>query len=771
MITLYNITKEYRVGSQRIPALRDINITFKEKQFVCVYGPSGCGKTTLLNIIGGLDHSTEGSLVIKDTDTRRFKDGDWDAYRNKTVGFVFQNYYLLPHLSVYENVEMPLNLIGINKTEKRKKVSLALKIVGLSAYSKNLPNQLSGGQMQRVAIARAIVNNPDIILADEPTGALDSTTAKKIMELLKDISKERLVIVVSHNTRLADRYADRTIELLDGLIINDTESVCGTSGKPYKKAKTAMPIFTSIRVSFKNLFRTKLRTLLTVFAGCIGIVGVGLVLAIANGVEKYIVDVQKTALANYPIYIRSEAERKEREEDNGQQAWERFPEEEILRIRKAHRHNDYYNALDNNFLDYIGNLDPSLYTVINYNYRTKMHVLGRNDNNYQIITGSIFSEIAPNDFILDQYDIFGCLPEKHNEIALVVDEYNALDAIMIYYLGLDYETRDSYGFEEIIGKQYKVILNNDYYEKADGKYKAKNSYQYPDLYERSELTLEITAILRVKPGAKIKIYQTGLLYTPKLTTILLDDARASDIVTEQTEYGIDKNVFTGLPYEVQETMQDFYEPEYQLKQNLIAMGAEPETTMLSVYTSSFDGRLQIASYVGSYDNKNEEIRIVYSDYIESVTTEFSSMVKVFSLVLIIFSLVSLVVSAILIGIITYVSVTERVKEIGLLRSIGARKIDIARLFIVETAIIGLFSGVIGVVGARMFVRPVNNFVVRMIERYAYTFASSKFIVAQFEYIHVIVLVFGSVLLTMAAGLIPSVIASRKLPIRSLRAEG
>lgn len=774
MIELIGVSKIYRVGGYEIKALDNVSISFREKEFVCVHGPSGCGKTTLLNIVGGLDRSTSGKIIIKGQNTSGFKDVDWDAYRNKSVGFVFQNYYLLPHLTVYENVEMALNLAGASRKEKRKKVLAALEKVGLLSYSKQLPNQLSGGQMQRVAIARAIVNDTDIVLADEPTGALDSGNAEKIMQILKEISKERLVVVVSHNLQLAQKYADRIVELFDGRIVDDSRPVEKRAAKTeYRKTKTAMSFFVAAKIALKNMLRTKFKTILTVFAGCIGIIGVGLVLAISNGVNVYIEDVQKAALANYPIYIRSSAKRKD---ESSTPEWDKFPDKnnKIINIRKGYLHSDYYNVIDDEFLNYLDEMDKSLYTVINYNKRVAMNVLVVKINgDYQRVSPSIFTELAADEFVLDQYEVlYGNFPERENEIALLIDEYNAIDAYILYNMGFDYEETDFYTFDDIVGTEYKLLSNDDYYEKIGDRYRSKTITQYRELYENAETTLKITAIMRVKPGASTQLYQPGLLYLPELTEKIVSDARNSQIVREQIEGGLDYNVFSGLPFEKRETMTSTYSPEYQYKENLVTLGAIAETVSINVYTSSFEERFQIAAYVGAYDNKNEEIKISYSDFIQSVTTEFASMVKVFSAVLIIFSSVSLVVSAILIGIITYISVVERIREIGVLRSIGARKIDIARLFITETAIIGFFSGLTGFFGAMALAKPVNNFVVDLIKEYTISFPGiSQVIVARFEFIYFVILVFGSMLLTIIAGIIPAFIASRKLPIKALRTEG
>jgi len=774
MIILKDITKDYRVGNHKVRALKGISMKFRQNEFVCIHGPSGCGKTTLLNIIGGLDRYTNGRLFINDQETSKFKDGDWDSYRNQSVGFVFQNYYLLPQLTVFENVEMSLTLVGIPKQQRKYIVMQALDRVGLTKEYKNLPKQLSGGQMQRVAIARAIVNDPDIVLADEPTGAIDSVTADVIMKILKDISKDRLVVLVSHNLELSKRYGTRIVEMLDGNLIADTNPVNKpVIGREYKKKKTSMSFFSTLKLSIKNLLRTKLRTPLTIFAGCIGIIGVGLVLSISKGVNVYIEEVQKTALGNYPITISSSVKVKDKQTGEEVKEKELFPDSDFVTVLTGQRDYDHYNFIENDFLDYLDDMDSELYTIINYNTSIKMNILSHTDTGYKKISQSQFYELNTNDaFVLEQYDVLsGKLPQEANEVALVIDKYNSIDALTLYYLGFDYEGIDTYSFEDLLNKEFKLISNNDFYTKIDDKYTYKSSLQYEQLYEDSTETLKVSGIIRVNPIAKTELYSTGLLYTPKLTELVLNDSLTSDIVIEQLEFGISKDVFTGLPYEEKVSFSSTTSPEYQYEETLVNLGSQIKTTRLYVYTSSFEDRLLIQSYVNAYTKEDSNINITYYDYMNIVTTEFASLVKVFSTVLIIFSSVSLIVSSIMIGIITYVSVIERTREIGILRSIGARKKDISRLFNVETLIIGLFSGFIGIIGVLLLLDPVNLFVQKMIQEYTVSFSGiTKLIVARFEFKYVIILLFGSMILTLLAGFIPSKIASRKAPIDALKSE-
>ncbi|HBP25398.1 MAG TPA: hypothetical protein DD618_00380 [Acholeplasmatales bacterium] len=773
MIELRHITKDYQVGKFQVRALDDVSVRFRKSEFVCVHGPSGCGKTTLLNVIGGLDGYDFGNLLVNGQDTAAFKDRDWDCYRNQSVGFVFQNYYLLPHLNVFENVELALTLTRISKSERRTRVMKALESVSLTKEAKNMPNQLSGGQMQRVAIARAIVNDPDIVLADEPTGALDSHTAEVILDILKEISKDRLVVLVSHNLALAEKHSTRIIELLDGKIIKDSHPLLNEDPeKTYQKQKTSMKFFDAIKMSFKNMLRTKVRTLMTTFAGCIGIIGIGLVLSISKGVNSYIEEVQKSALGNYPITIMSSAKLLDEE---GEEIPEReeFPAGETVEIRSGETRYDYYNVMEREFLTYLEAMPSELYSVVDYNTSIAMNILSETSSGYRKVSQSQFSEMSKDEnFVLAQYDVLkGSLPNEADEVALVIDKYNCLDAITLYYLGIDYENVESYTFDALLAKQFKLLFNNEYYQKVGDFYASKGSSQYQSLYENSQFTLKITGIMRIKKNANTVLYDSGLLYTSALTDTVYENARQSDIYVDQAAFGLTKNVFTGLPYEEIVSFSSTTSPDYQLTQTLLSIGAEVNTTRIYVYTSTFSDRLAISDYVSAYENETSPIKITYYDYMNTVTTEFANLVRVFSTVLIIFSSVSLVVSAIMIGIITYVSIFERIKDIGIMRSVGARKADIATLFNFETMTIGLFSGIFGILGTLVLMRPVNTMVKNLVVDYTVSFTGiAQVIVAKFEARYIFFLLLGSVLLTLVAGFVPSVIAARKKPIVALKSE-
>ncbi|MGD9605132.1 MAG: ATP-binding cassette domain-containing protein [Bacilli bacterium] len=773
MIVLDKISKQYQVGKFKVQALNNVSLQFRKHEFVSIIGPSGCGKTTLLNIVGGLDKATTGKIFIDGTDVSLYKNRDWDAYRNQRVGFVFQNYYLLPHLNVYENVEIALSLISLPKKKRQHLVNEALIAVGLTDEAKNMPNQLSGGQMQRVAIARAIVNEPDIILADEPTGALDSHTATQIMDILKSISQKRLVVLVTHNIALADTYATRIIELLDGQVQKDSNPVILENKQDQTmRAYPKMRFFDTLRLSFKNMLRTKTRTLLSMFAGSIGIIGIGLVLSISKGVNSYIEEVQKSALGNYPITIMSQAKTID-EEDEEIIEREEFPEGELVSIREGEQRYDYYNVMDEAFLDYMEDLPKTHYTVIDYNTSITMNIISKTLMGYRKISQSQFSEMSKDDdFVLAQYDVLkGSIPNAADEVALIIDKYNCLDALTLYYLGIDYEGLENLTFDQLLSKQFKVVFNNDLYVKQGDIYTTKSSSYYETLYNDSQFSLKVTAIMREKKQANTVLYGSGLLYTPQLTDVIYENATQSAVYLDQLAYGLSKNVFTGQPYEDEVSFSSTVSKEYQLKQTYLNIGSLINTNRIYVYTPTFADRLAISSFVENYEDEASQVKISYYDYMNNVTTEFASLVKVFSTVLIIFSSVSLIVSAIMIGIITYVSIFERIKDIGILRSVGARKWDIATLFNFETLTIGLFSGLLGILGVLVLVNPVNEFVKKMVQDYTVSFSGiSQVIVAKFEPKYILLMVFGSMLLSLIAGVIPAVIASGKNPIVALKEE-
>jgi putative ABC transport system permease protein len=775
MLVLKQIEKKYKVGSQIIKALDSIDLAFRKQEFVCVIGPSGCGKTTLLNIIGGLDRYSNGELIIEGKGTKDFSTKDWDGYRNDSIGFVFQNYQLIPHLSVYENIAMALVLSGISRANRKKKVLEVLEKVDLLDQKDKRPRHLSGGQMQRVAIARALVNDPAIILADEPTGALDSKTADQIVHLLKEISENRLVIMVTHNEQLAKKYGTRNIYLLDGRVDSDSNPYDSKQEQQEKKKKrTSMSYWAALVLSFKNLITKRLRTLLTVFAGSVGIVGVTLVLTISHGVSVYMEDIQKVTLANFPITIRSVAQDPPPDEDLPNYVL--YPEDEKIFV--TNRFKTYYghvNIFSNQFLSYLNALDDSLYNVIDYRSRLDMKILTNMDNIYRRVSISRFIEMSDDvDYIETQYDVlYGKLPSEPGDLAILVDRYNTIDVTVLSSLGIDFTGINEYTFDEIAQKEYRVIRNNDFYFKQpSGIYATYSSSNYETMYHQSAIPLQITGIIRISRNATTNIYDNGILYSTKLTELVINDSLESDIVQEQLAYGLDKNVFTGLPFVDEEYLTVTYTKEYRYEGQLATLTAHTEISTIRIYTDAFVSRIVINDYLKAYNDDLEmDDRILYTDQMGNIIREFDTFIEILTRVLIAFAAVSLFVSTIMIGIITYVSVMERIREIGILRSLGARRKDIARVFNAEVSIIGFASGVLGVLLGILFIQPLINVFVTILEQNNITTLDlTQLDISKFHPLFAVYLIGGSVLLTLVAGFIPAIIAAFKSPVNAIKSE-
>ena len=770
MIKLENIIKDYKIGKNTQRALNGISLELKDTGFVSILGPSGCGKTTLLNIMGGLDLPTEGSICINDRSIDDFKAKELDAYRNSTIGFVFQDINLINNLNIYQNVEMSLLLGGFKRKDRRKKVLDALEKVGLARFAKKKPTQLSGGEKQRVAIARAIVNNPLIILADEPTGSLDSKTSIEIMNILKDISKDFLVIMVTHNESLAKKYSTRIIRLVDGviekdeLIENDKNDNNSLSIK-----KTHLPFLTSVSLSFRNLISKIARTLLTSFAGSIGIVAVALVLAVSSGVTAYIGEVQERSLQNYPIIIRSSTVTSSTGSIYSNR--EQYPNDNTILVTKYVTNYEHVNQIDDDFIDYINQMDEENYTVINHSRSVKMILIHKNDDDYSRISTSYLNEmIDSNSFMETQYDVIaGELPRNYNELALVVDSYNSIDVSIIMGLGLDY-TKEEFSFDEILGLTYRYVSNNDYYyfDEENNRYRFKGLSDQ-GLYSNSETELKIVGILRESPSCSYPLYNTGLLYTSKWTDYIIENANNSDVVIAQKQYGKEYNVLTGKPFTEYTGVSSSQTIDYQYESQLVTLAAVAPVTRINIYSKTFENRSQIEEYIKSYEEYQGMSNITYYDYMSGVSKDFSTFIDILTNVLIVFGLISLFVSAIMISIITYISVLERYKEIGLLRSIGARKIDILGVFCSETAIIGIISGSLGVLLAYLIRMPINKLVGDIIKNnLSLQVRGENFV--DFKFITIIVLILGNILMTIIAGLIPSIIASLKQPAKVLKSE-
>lgn len=768
MLELNNISKEY---DKRL-VLKDVNLSFPKNNFVCIVGPSGCGKTTLLNIIGGLDLANGGHVIYNKKEINKFSEKQLDSYRNLNIGFIFQNYNLINNLTVYENVEMPLLLLGLSKKARRIKIHNILKKLGIEIYKNKKPLQLSGGEQQRVAIARALVNDPNIILADEPTGALDSKTALEIMDLIKAISTNKLVIMVTHNERLATTYADRIINMQDGKILSDKELNQDKKDthqlKETKKFKGLL--LRGIKISLRNLQTKKIRSLLTILAGSIGIMGLSLVLFFSNIINNYITDIQKNTLSNYPITIYSVVDNTNPYEENPN--YEAYPDDGIINVvNDMASYYGHVNRFDENFLNYLGKMDTSWYNLIDYKTGVDLKIITQKAGTYMKVNQYRFTEMSDDvDYLKTQYELIaGDFPEDKTDLMLVVDRYNNIDAAILSYLGIEYEGISNYTFDELNAKEYKLILNDDYYQKINGLYVSSSYSNYQNLYENSDITLRIKGIIRPAKGGNISLYSSGVLYSAKLTDFVVSSANESDIVKEQKEYGLTKDVRTGLPFVDYISVFSRTTKEYQYESWLGELSAHPEISTIKIYTDTFNKRVQINNYLQAYNNGDDNIE--YYDYMGDITNEFNTFILILTRVLIVFSSIALLVASIMTGVIMYVSVVERTKEIGIFRSVGFRRIDISNIFNLETGLMGFVSGIIGVISSVILLKPIITFISKILqENNVKTFDLSLLDLNKFRIEHLLIVVFGSVLLSIISGLIPALIAAHKDPVKALRSE-
>ena len=753
MLTIKNIYKSYGKKDNKYPALKDISLSFRPSEFVAILGPSGSGKTTLLNILGGLDHYDAGDLIINGKSTKKFKDKDWDSYRNKSIGFIFQSYNLISHISILSNVEMCLTLRNLSKSEAKKRAIEALERVGLIDHLHKKPNELSGGQMQRVAIARALVNNPDIILADEPTGALDSKTSTQIMELIKDISKEKLVIMVTHNEELANIYANRIIKLSDGVIVSDSNPYSEKEqDSTYTLPKTKMSVLTALGLSLNNIKTKKGRTLLTSFAASIGIIGISLVLALSNGFQKQIDKFERETLANMPIYIMPEATSFQDELNTAfdMTEEEEYPTDNKIRSYTTDTASYHTNIITDEYLEYIKKLDDKYINGIGYGYRTNMNVLVKNNKvekfpNY-FLDSNLIGE-ASLDILTENYDLLeGKYPENKNEVILLVDTYNRLSTNLYKALGLSSNNT----FADICGKELKIVNNNDYYQEAGNIFLENNDYS--SLWDnQNNVSIKITGVIRAKKDATAAIYdESSILTYNELLEDFINNNINSEIIVKQKN--INSNVLTGLEFE----------NDSEKEEAIRSLGGNKIPASIAIYPNDFTSKDEILTYLDKYnETKEEKDKIIYTDYAKTMTELSSGIMNGITLVLIGFSSVSLVVSSIMISIITYISVLERTKEIGILRSLGARKKDISRVFNAETTIIGFISGLLGVLIAYLLTFPINI----IIEN-----ATKLNNVASLSPTHAILMISISIIITVIGGLIPAKMASKKDPVVALRTE-
>lgn len=863
MLEIKNITKVYMTAGLEQKALDNVSIQFRENEFVSILGPSGSGKTTLLNIIGGLDNYTEGDLTINGVSTKKYRDRDWDTYRNHSVGFVFQSYNLIPHQSALSNVELALTLSGVSKEERRKRSIEVLKKVGLESQMHKRPNQMSGGQMQRVAIARALVNEPDILLADEPTGALDSETSIQIMELLKEIAKEKLVVMVTHNPDLADSYSTRIVKLLDGKITNDSnpvkENIKVDKAKKEKtkkrsSKKTSMSFMTALSLSLNNLMTKKGRTILTAFAGSIGIIGIALILSLSSGVQNYISRVEEDTLSSYPLTV------EEQSIDTASMITtlmgkQNNEEHELDKVYSSNIMTDLINSmsaqLDTNnleefkkFLDNNDNMHEYT-TDIQYTYRLPIELYKSNTSNEVLqvnpstvfdafnidgmsgmmemqnamgngtSTMNVFQELLNNQELLSsQYDILaGRFPDKYNEVVMIVNEDNEISDYALYALGLkdqaelanlmdkikngeEIQTENtSYTYDEILNLTFKLVLPTDYYQKSDGIWldKSGDTTYMKELVDSSP-EIKVVGILRPNEEAAVTSVSSTIGYTHELTEYVIEEVNKTEIAQEQLA-SPDVNIFTGLPFsdsndkfsidqltdEQKAYLATLSQEELSLlltqysenanasyEDNLLTLGVVDidKPSSIRIYPKDFDSKEEIIQIIEDYNQDkessgNEADVIRYTDIVGVMMSSVSTIIDTISYILIAFVAISLIVSSIMIGIITYISVLERTKEIGILRAIGASKKDVSRVFNAETFIEGLVAGTMGILITVLLNIPIN-----MIIKHVVGISG----IASLPVVGAIILVIISMILTVIAGLVPSRMASKKDPVEALRTE-
>lgn len=773
MLEIKHIKKSYKTGDFVQKALNDVSIQFRQNEFVAILGPSGSGKTTLLNVLGGLDHYDSGDLIINGKSTKNFKAADWDAYRNNSVGFIFQSYNLIGHISIQDNVEMALTLSNVKKKERRKRAREALKSVGLLEHAHKRPNQLSGGQMQRVAIARSLVNNPDIILADEPTGALDSNTSKQIMDLIQKIASDKLVIMVTHNQDLAYQYATRVIEVKDGKVVSDSNPLTKEEQEEeqYKLKKTKMSFMEALYLSFNNIMTKKGRTLITAFASSIGIIGIALILSLSNGFDLQIDKFERGILSAMPIMISKQSMDLDEEslvQLTGEEQ-EKYPDKQtVIPKDNALESLVRQNKINDDYIDYIENIPSDLVYGVSYTKMTALNVLTEHDGKVSVADTQDISfsalpksldENTPNAAMEAYYDILaGTLPQKKEDIVLIVDASNRVNTEILQLLGFD--TMDEIPFDEIIGKTIKVALNDDFYVKM-GDYFVRN----PDLqsvYDNS-ITLTVSGILRMKEDFPSYVSSASLCYTDELLDEVIAANNESEIVKAQQ--ASDVNVLTGMPFSdsTDNTVSSSSTGMTITKDTVLGyLGADQTPYMIYLFPKDFERKDELLKYLDAYnDDKEDDDKVIYMDQAELISSMSSSIMSAVTIVLIAFSSISLIVSSIMIGIITYISVLERTKEIGILRALGARKKDISRVFNAETFIIGITSGLIGIGIALILTIPTNQIIYNLTELEN---------VAILNPLHALILILVSMTLTMIGGFIPARIAAKKDPVEALRTE-
>ncbi|MGX6429419.1 ABC transporter ATP-binding protein/permease [Levilactobacillus yonginensis] len=777
MLELKHIKKYYHVGDSVTKALDDVSVAFRSQEFVAILGPSGSGKTTMLNGIGGLDIYDSGDLAIEGKSTKDFSASDWDAYRNNSVGFIFQSYNIISHLSILDNVEMGMTLSGVSNQEKKEKALKALDRVGLTEHINKKPNQLSGGQLQRVAIARAIANEPEILLCDEPTGALDTETSNEIMQLIKELSAERLVIMVTHNPELARQYADRIIEFADGKIQNDSNPYNEhADAEQFKLKKTRMTFWTALKLSFNNIRTKKGRTALTAFASSIGIIGIAVVLALSNGFQTQINKTQANTLAQFPVTISQTAT-----STTGTQANDKVKANNAKRVTAKVSQQDkatHTNKLTKGYLNYVKKLDKNLSKNVTYTYSTGMNLLRQVNGKTKTVSfsnvdnsssssssamqsamsastgvgGSVYPSAndGGTNFLKKHYKLVsGSYPKSANDIILIVDRDGSTNINALKNLGYTAKDNQKFSYGKIVGTKIKVVNNNDYYQNLPtGNYvpnKATNT-----LYNNSHnMTLKVAGIVKVKAKSSENVLASGIAYSDKLTQNIIQANKGSKIVKAQKKAS--DNVITGQSV------------DKTTKQSLVSyLGGSTTPASILIYPNTFKNKDKVLTYLDKYNKgKSKSDKVIYTDMAGTVSSLTGGLMDAITYVLVAFAGISLVTSMIMIAIITYTSVLERTKEIGILKALGARKKDITRVFDAETFILGVGSGALGVVIAWLLTFPINVVLKNI------TDLSN---VAHLNPVHGIVLIIISTVLTMLGGHIPARMAAKKDAATALRSE-
>lgn len=792
MLQLREITKSYITGTFVQKALDRVTLNFRRKEFAAILGQSGSGKTTCLNIIGGLDRFDSGDLIINNTSTKDFTDAQWDAYRNNSIGFIFQSYNLINHLNVVDNIELGMTLSGVPDTRKHKKALEALDKVGLREHARKKPNQLSGGQMQRVAIARALANDPDIILADEPTGALDTVTSRQIMDLIKGIANDKLVIMVTHNSELAAHYADRIIRFEDGRVASDSNPFeISDEETGYKLRKTSMRFTTAIKLSGKNIATKKWRTALTAFASSIGIIGIALILSLSSGFRVQIDKFQRDALTEFPVIISQNSMKADKEQMSRMRGEilsavsdkKKYTNtDEVTLFQPSDNDHIHKNKITGQYLDYLKKIDPEIVNSIGYTRLTGMNLLRRkNGNTFPVsipigmntgMTGNGPMSIRMNNFsgmrsaglasypepledtsvsyLEKNYDLLaGKYPSAETDLVLVIDEQNRVSETVLKDLGFDTKNVKTIKFKDIIGTELKLVSNDEYYFMTDfGTFLPDDDYDAA--YDsKNSIALKISGILRLKKDITLGVVGNGIAYSDRLVQRVIEQADDSEIVTEQRKTS--QNVITA------EEMDEDEKSAF-----LSLLGGTSTPFMIYVYPVDFSSKEAVLKYLDDYNKgKPEKDMVVYTDLASSITELTGDIMNAITLVLVAFAAISLVVSLIMIGIITYISVLERTKEIGVLRALGARKKDITRVFNAETFIIGGLSGILGIGLAYLLTIPINK-IIEHLTRLPN--------VARLDPLHALALITVSIALTLLGGVIPAMMAAKKDPVEALRTE-